>query len=99
MSDLLKKLNNWPSLVLVKHDTTIEMLLVGEKGVIAEVATMWEGLKSLLGAYFTFNIEYPKQLRSLLIFVQHYIFHVKDTQNAPNIVKQVKSSLDKICLM
>ena len=54
------------------------------------------GLKGLLGAYFAFNFEYPRKLRALLIFIQHYVFKVKDTQSTPNIVKQVKSSLDKI---
>ena len=92
----MKLKQNWPYLVLVKHDSSIQVLVVGERQVITEAESLWEGLKCLLGAYFTFNIEYPRTLRALLIFIQHYVFKVRDSQSTPNVVKQVKSSLDKI---
>ncbi len=87
---------NWVYLVMVQHDSRFQLMVTRERRVITEVTTLWEGLKSLIGAYFTFNIEYPRQLRALMIFTQHRIFHVKDAQNTPNVVKQVKSTLDKI---
>lgn len=97
MDDELRKLRNtWPYLVLIGHRTTFQLMLVAERQVICRVSTLWEGLKGLLGAYFAFNIEYPKPLRALLIFVQHHIFNVKDRQSIPNSVKQIKSSLDKL---
>ena len=94
----MKLKNNWPYLVLLKHDCRIQILVVGERQVITEADTLWEGLKGLLGAYFAFNIECPNKLRALLIFIQHYVFKVRDTQSTPKVVKQVKSSLDKICI-
>ncbi len=50
--ELQKLKSNWPFLVLVSHDSHFQILLVGEREVITEVKTLWEGLKSLLGTFF-----------------------------------------------
>ncbi len=84
---------------MVKHHNTVQMFVVAERQVVCEVETVWEGLRSMFGVYFAFNLEYAKQHRPLLIFIQHYVFNIKDSQSIPNLVKQIKSSVDKISVV
>ena len=40
----------------------------------------------LFSAYYVFNIAYPKPLYPVLVFLQHYILGIKDSQRIPNSV-------------
>ena len=39
----MKLKNNWPYLVVLKHDCRIQILVVGERLVITEADNLWEG--------------------------------------------------------
>ncbi len=39
--------NNWLHLILLKHDSTVQMFVVAERQVVCEVDTVWEGLRSM----------------------------------------------------
>ncbi len=45
------------------------------------------------------RLQHAMQHRPLLIFIQHYVFNIKDSQSIPNLVKQIKSSVDKISVV
>ena len=50
----------------------------------------------LIAAYFTFNMEYPKPLQSVLVFVQHFLLGIKDEQTVAHSATRLLSSLEKI---
>lgn len=81
---------NWPYMVLVPHDATYQIFLVAERQILAEPSSCWEGLKSLIGAYFSFNIEYPLLSKAFLIFLQFYVMELKDSLQAPALASRVK---------
>ncbi len=65
---------NWPYLVLVTHDSTLQIFLVVEKEILLEPAGCWDAVKALFGAYFTYNMEYPKPCTPF--FFQFYVLGI-----------------------
>ena len=49
-----------------------------EENVIAEMSDFVQAFALLLGAFFVFNIEYPKKLEATLLFFQKFILGVSD---------------------
>ena len=70
--------------------------LVAERIVMMHCQSLFEALQGLVASYFMANIEYPRPLTALLIFIQHIVLGIKDSQLMPNMVTQVVSSLDKM---
>lgn len=86
----------WPYLVLVSYDATFQLFVVVEKKILMEPVHCWDALKALFGAYFAFNMEYPKPCKPFLVYFQFYVLGIKDSQSVPNLAAQLKSTLDKI---
>jgi hypothetical protein len=55
--------------------------------------TLADALIDLLCFYFIFNIEYPKTMYSLFIFLQHFVLGLKDSSRVPNSVLTLFSNL------
>ena len=93
----VQKINqNFPYLVLVTENSSVQLFLVAERLVLHECSSFMSGLLSLIAAYFTFNIEYPKPLYAPCIFIQHIVFNIKDKQATPAPLVRLLSSLDNI---
>ena len=59
---------NWPYLVLLKYDSTIQLIMVVERNPTPFQLTGFRVIKALIGAYFTFNIEYQRALTNFFLF-------------------------------
>ena len=88
---------NYPYIVPVKSSEQVQFFIAAEGVLFGETQTLFGTLINLISVYFTFNIQYPKPLYSLFIFIQHIILMKKDTQHTPSVVTQLVSVLDKIC--
>ena len=87
---------NFPYVVLLTGGENTEFCLVAERQVIATTEDFMEVLTGMIGAYFTLNIQYPKALYPVYIFIQHYVLGLKDCQPVPNSLTRVLSSLDNL---
>ena len=87
---------NAPYIVAVIGDMSFEMLIVCERIPLVKSSDVLAILMCLVSAYFTFNIEYPPSLKSVLLCTQNLILGIKDSQHIPNSVLQLSSSLDKL---
>lgn len=63
-----------------------EFFIITEKQVLCESENFATALVDMIAAYFTFNMSYPDSLYPLLLFIQHYILDIKDSQTVVNIV-------------
>lgn len=59
--------DNWPYLLMVKHDTKFQILVVAERQIVTEVGTLWKGLKSIIGAYVAFTLSTPDKYEHYLL--------------------------------
>ena len=57
-----------------RDSTAPQIFVVTEQEILVEKPTSWEAIKSLYGAYFAFNIEYPKSSLAFLKFLDNSIF-------------------------
>ena len=87
---------NAPYIAAVIGNMSFEMLIVCERIPLVKSSYVLAILMCLVSAYFTFNIEYPPSLKSVLLFTQNQILGIKDSQHIPNSVLQLSSSLDKL---
>ena len=61
-----------------------------------ESCDMATALVDVMAAYFVFNIAFPKSLYTLLVFIQHYIFNIKDDQPEPNAIAVLLTGLEQV---
>ena len=87
-SQILRIHENHPYLAAVFNDSTAQFFIVADD--------VTSALFGLIGAYFAFNMVYPKPLYAVLLFIQHFVLDIKDKQAVPNSVTRILSSLDRI---
>ena len=80
-------------------DSIVEMdnlysILVGNV-VVAETSDFVETFTLLLGAFYIFNVEYPKKLEATLLFFQKFILGISDRSKLPSKVLTLMSNLKK----
>ena len=57
--------------------------MCAEQQIVLESSTMRDAVLDLVASYFVFDISYPKSLSAILIFIQHEIFGMGDSQSIP----------------
>lgn len=88
-----EKLPPFPQIIVLKHDQQQQYYIVVEKDVLLESDGIEGSILDLIGAYFTFDISYPKKLYPVLLFIQHVMLNIVDKQRVPNNVTILRSSL------
>lgn len=63
--------------------TNCQYMIACESFVLTESKSFKDSLIDLISAYYVFDIAYPKPLASCLIFFQHFVFDLKDSQLVP----------------
>ena len=94
--EILALEQNHVYVAVITGDTSVQILLTCERQVIAEAHSATRLLVGLISLYFTFNIAYPKQLNSLLLFIQRFILCIEDKSPIPSNLHSFISALDKI---
>ena len=87
-----EKLPPFPQIIVLKHCQQQQYYIVVEKNVL-ESDGVEESILDLIGAYFTFDISYPKKLYPVLLFIQHIMLNIVDKQRVPNNVTILRSCL------
>ena len=83
-----------PYVIVTNNDNdNKQYFVVVENAIFLESTDFTEALLDLLSVFFCFNIEYPKQLYPILIFLQHHVCNIKDQQVVPNVVKVIYSAM------
>ena len=67
-----------------------------EQGVYLESKSLKDAIIDLFATYLVYDVAYPKSLKSILIFFQHYIFNLKDDQQTPPTTLKLFKSLKNI---
>ena len=63
-----------------------------EKDIYLESKSLKDAIIDLFATYFVYDVVYPKPLKSIFIFLQHYALDLKDDQQIPpSTLKLVKS--------
>jgi len=87
-----------PYLVIigVPGDINCQIFACAEQETVLECRSVSDAIIDLIAAYFTFNISYPKFIKCLLLFIQHFIFGFKYSQEVPMAVKNIVRNLEKM---
>ena len=82
-----------PYIVATETDDTMEFYIYIESEFLLSVGSLGDALANLICTYFVFNIAYPKEMYAMLIFLQHFVLAIKDSQKVPTAVSALCSSL------
>ena len=80
----------------IAGDENSQVFLCGESDIFFESTSLKEAIIDLLSFYFVFDICYPKFLNSVLLFFQHYVFKLTDSQPVPTMVTKLVGNLNKL---
>ena len=80
-------LDSWPVTVLC-HSTSLQNDL-------SSCTSFLKALKGLMAVYYSFNIQYPQSLSLPFLFIQHFLFNIKEDSLPPGIVRFI-SFVDKL---
>lgn len=80
----------------IAGEEQFQIFVCAEKSVILESRSVKDVLIDLIAAYFVFDISYPKHLDSVFIFIQHFVFNLKDQQPLPNAAVKLVGNLEKL---
>ena len=78
---------------IVEMDNLYSILV--ENVVVAETSDFVQAFALLLGAFYVFNLEYPKKLEATLLFFQKFILGISDRSKLPSKVLTWMSNLKK----
>ncbi len=84
---------NYPYVAMVLGDCSVQFFVVVERLVLCESDDFLAVLFDLVCVYFAFNIQYPRALYAVLLFIQHYILGIKDNQPIPAAPTRVLSTM------
>ena len=79
----------------ILHAETMASFIAVEKQVMVESRCINTALLDMMSVYFAFDIAYPRPLYSLLVFIQHYVLGIRDSQPVPNNVTVLVTALSK----
>ena len=90
----VEKLPPFPQVIVVRSDMAEDQFFITvEKQIVVNSSCINTALLDMMSVYFTFDIAYPKPLYSLLLFVQHFILNIRDSQPVPNNVTVLVTAL------
>ena len=69
---------NHARIAVMISDVNHEIFVVCEQKPLCKVPSLEEGIFIAFAAYYIFNLEYPKEIRGLMTFLQDYILQVTD---------------------
>ena len=62
---------------------------------LKDLKNIKEATYQLIATYFVYDIQYPKPLLPILIFLQHYVVQLKDKQPIPPATVKLLGNLEK----
>ena len=83
---------NTPTLIIKENDSNVEAFLACSGENCAMQDTPLLAPVYLISAYYVFDIEYPKGLRSLYLLLEKVLFN-KQNEKVPQIVHRIFSAL------
>lgn len=93
IDEAVDKLKAFPQIIVIHSDATSQYFVTVEKQILVESENMCGALLDLIATYFTFDIAYPKSLYPVLLFFQHFVLDLTDSQTVPNSVSIFVSAL------
>ena len=69
---------NHPYVGVVASDDSLSFFVVTERLLVLTTNSFFKALRGMMACFYVFNIEYPKGLHMPLIFLQHFVFCIKE---------------------
>ena len=96
-SELSEVMQSEPFLLVTGESGTdnSQVFVCCEGQLYIESKSVKDALLDLILTYFVFDIMYPKPLRNILIFLQHFVLDLPDQQSVSSAVSTLVANLEK----
>ena len=90
-------IRNSPRIARIYEGCINEYYIICEQEVLCTTSSFCDALFLLFASYYTFNLEYPKQVQNILFFLQDHVLSFPDNLSRPinyvTVVTDVKKHL------
>ena len=86
---------NFPYIIVLQGTERLTFLTVVEREILISTENFTSALLYLFGAYYSFNIKYPKLSYPVFIFFQKYVLGIQDGQVVPRSVVQAVTVMNR----
>ena len=69
---------NYPRIAVIISEGTEEYFILCEQKVLCKVESLKVAIFITLAAYFCFNLEYPRDSKNVILFLQDYVLELPD---------------------
>ena len=80
----------------IAGDENAQFYVCSEQKIVLESSSMRDAVLDLMASYFVFDISYPRSLSAILIFIQHEIFRITDSQSIPMAAAKLMGNFKKL---
>ena len=96
--ELSEVLQSEPYLLVTSEPGTesSQVFICCEGQVYIESKSVKDALLDLISTYFVFDIVYPKTLRNILLFLQHFVYDLPDQQHISSTLSTLVGNLQKL---
>ncbi len=67
-----------------------------EQNLLCESKSVLDSIVDLIATYYVFDIAYPKAIAPVIMFIQSYVFGLKDSQVVPTSTAKLVANLSKM---
>ena len=91
IGDSIHHLQNEPFIVVLGGigGENTQFFICAENALTTECMTLRDALQDLICYYYIFNISYPVSISGVYLFIQHFVFNLKDSQKLPNCLSKL----------
>ena len=80
----------------IAGDENAQFYVYSEQKIVLESSSMRDAVLDLAASYFVFDISYPRSLSAILIFIQHEILGITDSQSIPMAAAKLMGNFKKL---
>ena len=84
-----------PFIIRLEGDEMMTHYIYIEKELLVETHGILPNVALLMASYYTFDIKYPPFLKLVYLFIQHFLFNIKE-QKLPIAVNEVCTGMMKL---
>ena len=74
----------------------VEFTLIAEREPVMKTNDFRKTLIALMGSYYTFNIQYPKEASNTLLFIERYLLGIVSRPRMSSSATQIISAISKL---
>ena len=85
-----------PRIAAFTGEEAVQYFVLVEQAILCQVPTFQFALFISFSSYYVFHLEYPRQIKNMLFFIQDYVLGYPDSYKRPGTYLAIASDIKKL---